>query len=118
MTTHETLLRLMNLPPSKFDGVCRTSDGHYIAQLKGDLGYNAFLGKPSPPHPGPGRNLMLKVWNGLTPSEKDDVLALAQRPVDGLPILLHADFGIPQGEIQIPPLITTKVRELNPDAWK
>ena len=97
MDTHTTLLRLMNLPPSKFAGVVRTVDGHYIAQLHGDVGYNAFLGKPSPPHPGPGRDLMLKVWNGLTQDEKQAVLVLAARPIDGSPIPLETDFGVPVG---------------------
>jgi len=94
-SARENLLRLMNLPPSRFDGVVRTSDGFYLAQVKGDIGYNAFLGKPSAPHPGPGRDLMLEAWNGLDEQERIDVLALAARPGDGSPILLERDFGVP-----------------------
>lgn len=89
------LLKLMNLPPSQFDGVCRTADGFYIAQAKGDLGYNHFLGKPSAPHAGPGRDMMLATWASLSPDDKRAVLALAARPTDGAPILLHEDFGVP-----------------------
>ena len=91
----ETMLRLMSIPTSQFDGVCRTSDGYYIAQRKGDIGYNHFLGRPSPPHDGPGRDQMLKVWGALTKEEKVEVLALAASPIDGSPILLHKDFGVP-----------------------
>lgn len=95
MNTQETLLRLMNLPPSRFAGVVRTGDGYYLAQVVGDLGYNAFLGKPNPPHNGPGRNLMLSVWSSLTDKEKRAVYALAKNPLDGQSILLHEDFGVP-----------------------
>ena len=94
-SARDNLLRLMNLPPSRFDGVVRTSDGFYLAQVKGDIGYNAFLGKPSEPHDGPGRDAMLEVWNGLDEQEKVEVLALAARPGDGSPILLERDFGVP-----------------------
>lgn len=96
MNTQEAMLRLMNLPPSmRFVGVCRTSDGMYLAQVEGDLGYNAFIGKPAPPHPGPGRNMMMKVWEGLTQEERKAVYAQAAHPVDGWPIGLHEEFGVP-----------------------
>ena len=96
MDTRETLLRLMNLPPSRFSGVVRTSDGHYIASVHGDVGYNAFLGRPSPPHPGPGRDAMLAVWDGLSQEEREAVYCLAANPVDGEPIDLHGHFGVPE----------------------
>mgnify|MGYP001594863056 CR=1 FL=1 len=95
MTTNETLLKLMCLPISKFVGVVRTADGHYLAQVHGGLGYNAFLGRPTAPHAGPGRDYMLATWNSLTSSEKLAVLALAANPIDGSPILLSEDFGVP-----------------------
>jgi len=91
----ETLLRLMNLPPSQFSGVCRDADGNYLASVHGDLGYNHFLGKPAQPHAGAGRDLMLKVWNGLTPEQQRIICFEAEHPVDGEPILLHSDFGVP-----------------------
>ena len=94
-SARENLLRLMNLPASRFEGVIRTSDGFYLARVKGDIGYNAFLGTPSPPHDGPGRDATLEVWNGLDEQERVEVLALAARPVDGSPILLEKDFGVP-----------------------
>ena len=94
-TTRENLLRLMCLPLSRFEGVVRTSDGYYLAQVKGDLGYNAFLGKPHAPHPGAGMDFMLKAWKGLTTTERIAVLALAHNPGDGLPICLARDFGVP-----------------------
>jgi hypothetical protein len=98
MNANEALLRLMNLPPCRFDGVVRTSDGFYLGRVKGDLGYNAFLGKPKPPHPGPGRDLTLNTWGKLTPTERRAVLALAANPPDGAPILLAEDFGVPVEE--------------------
>lgn len=96
MTPTEAMLTLMSLPLSHFDGVCRTSDGCYLAKAKGDVGYNHFLGKPSKPHAGPGRELMLKTWNSLTVVERAAVLTLAARPMDGVAIPLHEDFGVPK----------------------
>ena len=98
MTTQDTLLSLMNLPPSRFSGVCRTADGYYMASAHGDVGYNHFLGKPSPPHDGPGRDLMLKVWHELTETERLVVVHLANHPIDGTPIRLAEDFGVPVKE--------------------
>ena len=94
MDTQRTLLRLMNLPPSRFAGVMRTSDGFYIAQEQGDVGYNAFLGNPNPVHEGPGLENTLRIWAGLTEEEQAAVRTLAANPIDGAPIPL-ADFGIP-----------------------
>ena len=95
MEPKEALLSLMCLSPSRVDGVCRTADGFYIAQIKGDIGYNYFLGKPSPPHPGVGRDMMLATWAELSKGERIAVLYLATHPVDGLPIRLAEDFGVP-----------------------
>jgi len=97
MQTHETLLRLMNLPPQQFSGVV-FSTGNYLASVHGNLGYNAFLGMPAPPHPGPGHDLMLKVWESLTPAEQVAVYCLAANPIDGEPIDLHGHFGVPLPE--------------------
>lgn len=91
----KTLLKLMNLPPSMYDGVCKTSDGFYMGKGVGDIGYNTFLGRPAPPHAGPGRNHTLAVWSQLSSSERQAVLVLAAKPPDGSPIDLHADFGVP-----------------------
>ena len=93
--TWNNLLALMNLPSKEIARVCRTGDGYYLAQMRGDLGYNHFLGQPNPPHEGPGRDAMLKVWASLGLQERMDVLALAQNPGDGSSILLHEDFGVP-----------------------
>mgnify|MGYP001583711959 CR=1 FL=1 len=98
MEPKEALLNLMCLPTSRFDGVCRTSDGFYVAQTKGDIGYNHFLGKPSLPHPGPGRDKMLTTWAKLSKEERQAVLSLAAHPIDGLPIRLAQDFGVPIDE--------------------
>ena len=95
MEPKEALLRLMCLSPSRFSGVCCTSDGLYLAQVKGDVGYNHFLGKPSAPHAGPGRDMMLTTWTKLSKGERLAVLSLAAHPVDGSPIRLKEDFGVP-----------------------
>jgi hypothetical protein len=99
-TTTKNLLNLMSLPTSNFDGVICTSDGHYIARVKGDTGYNGFLGQPSPPHAGPGRDHMLETWRGMTPEERKAVLALAAHPIDGSPIRLAEDFGVPVEDVE------------------
>ena len=96
MDCQEALLKLMNLPTSQYISVCRTSDGYYLAQRRGDLGYNAFLGKPTPPHDGPGRDFMLQTWASLSPAERVAVWHLARHPLDGLPIRLAEDFGVPK----------------------
>lgn len=98
MDAMTNLLRLMNLPPSRFSGVVRTSDGFYIARENGDIGYNAFLGQPSPLHEGPGLEHTLSVWNSLGKLDRQMVVTLANKPLDGLPILLERDFGVPLEE--------------------
>lgn len=98
MDTNKVLLTLMNLPPGRFAAVCRTTDGHYIARVHGDIGYNAFLGRPSLVHEGPGRHATLMLWNELSPAERAAVLALAASPPDGEPIDLAGDFGVPMEE--------------------
>ena len=93
MTTQENLLRLMCLPLSRYACVVRTTDGYYIAQEHDDIGYNAFLGRPSKLHPGPGLDQTTRTWAGLTDTERLAVKALADNPLDGMPIPL-ADFGV------------------------
>lgn len=93
MNAKRTLLRLMNL--SQFEGVMRTSDGFYIAQIPGDIGYNFFLGRPAPVHEGPGLRNTLKIWASLTEDERKAVRRLAANPVVGSPIPL-SEFGIPE----------------------
>ena len=90
----ETIALLCNLPPN-IDAVCRTSDGHYLGHVRGDIGYNAFFGMPSKPHPGPGCDQMLTTWGNLTPDEQAAVIAEAAHPSDGTPIRLVEDFGVP-----------------------
>ena len=87
----ETLLKLMNVPTSAFCAVTKTSDGYYLAQAWGDLGYNQFLGIPSEPHPGPGLTRAIEVWEGISNHERISVmlLAIANR------IDLEREFGIP-----------------------
>ena len=92
MTTKDHLLRLMSLPLSRFSDVTRSSDGYYLAAVHGDLGFNAFLGRPSPVHPGPGYDAMLKHWTSMLPGERVAVKALAVAM--GIP--LCKDFGVPK----------------------
>src|SRR3972149_11010514 len=96
-TTMGKLMRVMGLggAPYELEAICRTSDGFYMGQLAGDLGYNIFIGKPAKPHPGPGRDLTLSAWRGLSEQERKQVLALAACPPDGSPIPLAREFGLP-----------------------
>ena len=102
---YELLIELMNLHPYR-DGtiaLCRTVDGCYLAQRAGDVGYNVFIGRPSAPHPGPGRDRMLETWRRMTPAERLSVVALARaggnRCGDGTPIDLAREFGVPVQEL-------------------
>ena len=88
----ENLLNLMNLGPLGLADVVRTSDGFYLGQEPGDIGFNVFIGCPSK-HEGPGRERTVAVWECLTVQEKDAVRARCNYPVDGSRILLE-DFGI------------------------
>jgi len=89
----ESLLKLMNLP-SVFEDVVK-SDGAYIAMAWGDIGYNHFLGSPSEPHPGPGREHMLMTWHNLGEDEQKAVVALARaKGID-----LAREFGVPVMEV-------------------
>lgn len=46
-----------------------TSDGWWLAQAYGDLGYNVFLGRPSF-HPGPGKDQTRAVWSRMSLGER------------------------------------------------
>lgn len=89
------LMRLMCLggAPYELEAVCRTSDGCYLGQVAGDVGYNAFLGRPkhidnAQPET---RQMVLGIWEGLDEQARLAVKALARRPGDGSPIPLD-DF--------------------------
>ena len=90
ITPMDNLINVMNLRPTGVIAVCRTSDGHYLGQHPGDIGYNVFLGSPKP-HPGPGRDRSTQVWNALTLDAQAAVKKIASSPLDGYPIPL-TDF--------------------------
>jgi len=90
----DNLLNLMNLGPLGVADVIRTSDGFYLGQAPGDIGYNVFIGSPST-HEGPGRERSRKVWDALTEQEQGAVRARCGHPMDGERITLE-DFGIPE----------------------
>ncbi len=92
MSATANLIDLMNLGPLGVTDVVRTSDGFYLGQAPGDLGYNVFIGKPNP-HEGPGRERSRGLWEGLTVQERNAVRARCNHPLDGERILL-SDFGI------------------------
>ena len=102
--TLDQLGQLMNLPSGmrqRIDGICRTTDGHYLARLKGGIGYDLYIGKPSPPHAGPGRDQMLRAWRGMSEDERRAVVKLADQggnqDGDGMRIDLAREFGVPTG---------------------
>lgn len=90
------LMQIMNLSgaPYELEAVCKTSDGFYMGQIAGDLGYNVFIGKPAAPHPGPGLKNALAIWEKFTKEQKQAVSALAQHMPDGGRIDLVREFGI------------------------
>ena len=88
----DNLINLMCLGPLGVTGVVRTSDGFYIGQAPGDIGYNVFIGKPAQ-HEGPGREHSRAVWEGLTVQERNLVRIRCNHPMDGERIPL-SDFGI------------------------
>ncbi len=88
----ELLLNLLNLRPAGVVDVVLTTDGHFIGKTCGDIGYNAFLGKPSGA-PGPGMDRTREVWETFSDSERAAVIHRAANPPDGSPIDL-ALFGI------------------------
>lgn len=92
MNATANLIDLMNLGPLGVTNVVRMSDGFYVGQAPGDIGYNVFIGKPSTQE-GPGRERSREVWEGLTEQERDAVRARCNHPMDGSRILLE-DFGI------------------------
>ena len=96
-TTMGKLMQVMGLggAPYELEAICRTSDGFYMGQLVGDIGYNVFIGKPAKPHPGPGRDLTLSVWEGLSEQERKQILSLAAHPPDGSSIPLVQEFDLP-----------------------
>lgn len=91
------LLQVMNLPASRFTDVCKTSDGFYLGRIPGGLGYDVFIGRPGPVHPGPGLDNTRRVWELLTPAQRKKVRNRANHPTDGTPISLR-DFGIGDDE--------------------
>jgi hypothetical protein len=91
------LLDVLNLRPAGIVDVVRTSDGYYIGQDPGDLGYNHFIGKPPKLHLGPGLDRTRKRWAELTKAQRIAVRARAVLPRDGEAIPL-GDFGVPDAD--------------------
>ena len=78
--------------PQELEAVCRTSDGFYMGQETGDVGYNVFIGKPNTNAQPSTRDLQHEQWEGYTLQQKVEVLGLAEAPPDGSPIDLE-EFG-------------------------
>lgn len=94
----DNLMRLMNFPQSMRErtaDVCRTSDGHYLRMEEGDIGFNHFLGQPAPPHPGPGRENMLRAWRAMSDGDRRGAIAAAV----ARGINLAREFGVPTSDI-------------------
>lgn len=64
----QPIMDLLNLP-SHFASIIKTSDGHFLAQVYGDVGFNHFLGQPAF-HNGPGKDRSRQTWKRLTFREK------------------------------------------------
>lgn len=89
------LMKLMHLggAPFEVEAVCRTSDGFYMAQAAGDVGYNLFLGSPKPISRAlpSTQELARSVWASFSDAEKAAIKRLCANPPDGSPIPL-GDF--------------------------
>ena len=88
------LIDVMNIPHAM--GVCeitRTPDGFFLGREHGDCGFNLFIGRPSPSHPGPGRDRSRSVFTALNFGAKRRVVALAR--AHGFDV---RDFVGPRGE--------------------
>lgn len=86
------LIDVLNLRATGIEDIIVTSDGHFIGQAPGDIGYNVFIGKPSH-HPGPGMEHSREVWAGFTDAERAAVTYRAAHPVDGAAIPLAEFLG-------------------------
>lgn len=98
MNTFDNLCKLMAFPSylrRTIVDVTRTSDGHYLAMDRGDIGFNRFIGKPAPPHRGPGRDAILAAWASMSGDEKHTVLMLAVNKG----INLKREFGVPTEDV-------------------
>lgn len=47
MSTLENLMSIISLPSRLYQNFTITSDGYYLGMEHGDIGFNAFLGKPN-----------------------------------------------------------------------
>jgi len=66
----------MNLEPLELQQVMRTGDGFYIGRQLGDIGFNAFLGRPSP---GPfGVSESWRKFRKLSFSDRREVVRFAR----------------------------------------
>lgn len=96
MTTAQQLLKVMNLDMFGFVNVVKSSDGFYLGQEEGDIGFNAFIGKPAPVHSGPGLERALSAWKTYSETDQQLVTALAlSKSID-----LTGEFGIPAGNTE------------------
>lgn len=96
----EDVCRLMNLPTAMIErtaAIMRDSSGNYLLQDRGDVGYNRFLGRPSAPHAGPGRDRMLQVWRSLSDARRRRAIAAAI----AMRIDLARDFGVPTADVAL-----------------
>jgi hypothetical protein len=70
------LLQVMALP-APFVDVTVTTDGFYLARVRGDVGFNRFLGRPNP-GPDVGQVYARGVWQSLDVGERRDVVRAAR----------------------------------------
>ncbi len=71
----KNLIRLLNLP-SNIALITVTSDGCFLGQAFGDIGFNHFFGKPSF-HAGVGKERSQHVWKSLSYKDQRDLARLA-----------------------------------------
>lgn len=77
MNFKEMLMKFLALPDDYVD-IVQTSDGHWLAQSRGDVGYNHFLGEPALEHDGPGKEYRQAFWRGLSYHDRKRLVRITQ----------------------------------------
>ena len=85
-------MKLMQLSgaPYTLESIIKTSDGFYLGQLEGDIGYNQFIGSPHKARLESTKQLMNTYWREFSEDEKIDVITLAK----GMGINLRKEIGL------------------------
>ena len=96
---HLMLIMGIRGAPMELESITLTSDGMYLGQVSGDMGYNAFLGRPNSNPLPETRELLQGHWNGLSAPEQDAV-APGRRGCVRPAVEVRGDDGV-NGQIEM-----------------